>query len=138
MKSSAGRKLLYGAAAGGALMLTVATAAPATALNEDACTMYGCYSNDGWGSGFGRWVPNGDKMWVCDRSADGWSVVVQATVLGKSVSNKWVTTGNNTCAERSYGNVTEGYAVNYMTCLGDYSEQKIVWSSCGTEQWGRA
>ncbi|TMR93967.1 site-specific integrase [Nonomuraea basaltis] len=101
----------------------------------DACTAFGCYTGDGWGSGFSRWVADGDKMWVCDRAADGYSIVTKAWIGGDSQSDKWHTGGGGGCTERSYGDVAEGRAIAFYTCLGDYSENKILGDSCGPWQY---
>ncbi|TMR87941.1 hypothetical protein [Nonomuraea basaltis] len=106
------------------------------AAAPDACTIYGCYTGDGWGSGFGRWVADGDKMWVCDRSADGWSIVVFADIGGSAQPEKWHTSGAGQCTERSYGNVAEGKYIDYFTCLGKYSTNEIKWDSCGLTRSG--
>ncbi|OSZ60050.1 hypothetical protein OQI_13010 [Streptomyces pharetrae CZA14] len=123
------------AAAGAALALAMSGASPAAAAAPDACTAYGCYTGDGWGSGFGRWEADGDKMWVCDRHADGYSVVVLADIGGVSQSKKWHTGGAGSCTERSYGDVREGQTIEYQACLGDYSEGTIRPGSCGNLEW---
>ncbi|NRQ37694.1 hypothetical protein HII36_38575 [Nonomuraea sp. NN258] len=105
--------------------------AAAAAAAPDACTAYGCYTGDGWGSGFGRWMADGDKMWVCDRSADGWSIVVVADIGTRAYPNKWHTGGAGKCTERSYGDVGEGQRIYFHTCLGDYSTNTIRPGSCG-------
>jgi hypothetical protein len=119
------------AAASAALALAISGASPASADPRDACTWYGCYTGDGWGSGFGRWEANGDKMWVCDRSADGYSVVVWADIGGVTQPWKWHTGGAGSCTERSYGDVPEGQQIEYIACLGDYSENITKGGSCG-------
>ncbi|MFC4115227.1 hypothetical protein [Nonomuraea zeae] len=103
----------------------------ALAAIPDACTAYGCYTGDGWGSGFGRWVADGDKMWVCDRSADGWSIVVVTDIGTSAKPNKWHTSGAGKCTERSFGDVAEGQSIAFYTCLGDYSDSYILPGSCG-------
>ncbi|WP_369208584.1 hypothetical protein [Streptomyces sp. PU-14G] len=123
-----GRKAaLFGVATASALGLAVSTAPQAAAAGNDACTTYGCYTGDGWGSGFGRWQANGDKMWVCDRAADGWSVVV----VSGGKANKWHTGGAGGCTVRSYGDLIDGWDIGYRACLGDASEGSIIANSCG-------
>lgn len=127
-------------AAGAALVLGIATAPQASAAGNDACTIFGCYTGDPKGSGFARWVGDGDKMWVCDRSADGKSIVVGAVVESggsyRALPDKWHTTGAGGCTERSYGNLAEGQEIWFVACLGDYSQNTIDSHTCGTERQG--
>ncbi len=125
-------------AAGAALVLGIATAPQASAAGNDACTKFGCYTGDPKGSGFARWVGDGDKMWVCDRSADGKSIVVFA-YLGsdyRALPAKWHTTGAGGCTERSYGNLAEGQQIAFFACLGDYSQNTVDDSTCGYARLG--
>jgi hypothetical protein len=69
---------------------SLAWTAPASAADKIGCTTYGCFEGEGWGSGYGLWMQDGDTMRVCDSYADGWSVVVMATLNG-SVKYKWHT-----------------------------------------------
>lgn len=114
-------------------------AAPASAgIDTTGCTTYGCYTANGWGAGFGYWEADGDIMHVCDQFADGWSIVVVATIEGMDAPNKWHTTGADKCTERSYGNLPEGKLFSYTVCLGKYSEGQILWTTCGRTVYPQA
>ncbi|MCX5064294.1 hypothetical protein OOJ91_00255 [Micromonospora lupini] len=121
-----------------AVVMASALATPAQAGTDDtACTYYGCYNYQGWGSGYGEWNHSGDVMWVCDAYPDGWSVVVIAWLNGVRAPNKWDTSGaGDGCTERSYGDLPEGTEVKFQACLGDYSETII--RSCGYTRWAYA
>ena len=106
--------------------------APASAADSFGCTTYGCFYGDGWGSGYGYWMQDGDVMRVCDTYPDGWSVVIIATINGANAPYKWHTAGAGTCTDRSYGNLPEGTTFTYFTCLGKYSIGSIDLDSCGT------
>ncbi|MBB5867197.1 hypothetical protein F4553_000576 [Allocatelliglobosispora scoriae] len=105
----------------GLMAVSGVIAAPASAgVDATGCTAYGCYGADGWGSGYGMWVSDGDKMWVCDSYPDGKSVAVMAVVEpGGPTIVKWHTTGANKCTERSFGNLPEGRLVVFFACLGN-------------------
>lgn len=105
-----------------------ANAAPSTI----ACTVYGCYTSDApQFTGYGHWFPDGDAMYVCDSSVDGWSVVVVASFSAGDFRYKWHTAGAGKCTERSFGNLPEGTEFVFRTCLGDYSDRQIADNSCG-------
>jgi hypothetical protein len=111
---------------------SLAWAAPASAADSFGCTTYGCFFGEGWGSGYGLWMQNGDVMRVCDTFPDDLSVVIIATINGVNAPYKWHTAGAHTCTDRSYGNLREGLDFVYRVCLGKYSENRIDLDSCGS------
>jgi hypothetical protein len=119
------RGLLMIAAAGASVALALSTAPQAAAAGLDGCAAGGCEV------GYGRWVADGDKMWVCDNAADGYSIVVEAYVDNVAQSRKWHTRGAGSCTERSYGDVPERVLIAWRACRGDYSEDTIKSGSCG-------
>ena len=122
-------------AVSGVAAATPANAAPTTV----ACTSFGCYASDApQFTGYGHWFPDGDAMYVCGTSTDGWSVVVIANFNGGDVRYKWHTAGAGKCTERSYGNLREGTEFVFWTCLGDYSDNQIAGNSCGPGKIVRA
>jgi hypothetical protein len=110
------------------------------AASTMACTWYGCYNSDSpLFTGYGHWFPDGDAMYVCDSSADGWSVVVIARFGAGDYRHKWHTAGAGKCTERSYGNLPEGTGFSFWTCIGDYSDDRHIFGdSCGSEKFVRA
>jgi hypothetical protein len=123
--------------------IAVSCVATAPAANAAAstigCTSYGCYNSDAsLYTGYGHWFPDGDAMYVCDTSTDGLSVVVIANFNGGAVRYKWHTAGAGKCTERSYGNLPEGTEFVFWTCVGDYSDSRIVDSTCGPGRIVRA
>ncbi|GAA2207813.1 hypothetical protein GCM10009850_032710 [Nonomuraea monospora] len=118
---------LAGLVAAATVALATVGVTPAAALT--GCTYYGC--SGGWGTGYGYWAANGDKMTVCDGYADGYSVVVMADIGTSEMPDKWHTSGAGKCTERSYGDVAERQTIYFHTCLGKQSTGYILPGSCG-------
>jgi hypothetical protein len=90
------------------------------------------YLVQGCDRGWANWFSSGDRLEICDDWADGWSIVVIASVDGGNTwVKKWNSSGAGTCVDRSFGNLPEGRKIVFDVCIGHRSTDEVPWESCG-------